>query len=189
MRSLTTPLRDATGLVVAVVLVTIAVTSHAHAARAPLSVADIEARGAQIFADTDTDGDGLVTEAEFASVERGENRRGPGARGPGKRWQHSSPEASAEQRLNIEDQLFDQLDADGDEMLSREEFSIARQRAARESIGRAQAFARLDENADGVLSPDEFPPMRLAKLDTDGDGEVSREELKHRRGNQYHNGG
>lgn len=188
MRSLTTILTTIAGFVIAVILLTVAASIHAETPRAPISVADIEARGAQIFADTDTDGNGLVTEAEFASVERGAHRRGPGARGHGKRWQRSSPEGSAEHRLNMEDQLFDQLDADGDEMLSREEFSMAKQRAARKSVGRAQAFARLDENADGVLSPDEFPAMRLAQLDTDGDGEVSREELEHRRGNQYHNG-
>jgi Ca2+-binding EF-hand superfamily protein len=176
------------GSLAAAILLTAAATSHAQTPRAPLSVADIEARGAQIFADADTDGDGLITEAEFASVERRENRRGPGAKGPGRRRQHLSSEASAEHRLHMEDQLFDQLDADDDEMLSREEFSIANQRAARETIGRAWAFARLDENDDGVLSPDEFPPRRLAQLDTNGDGELSREELNQRRHFSNHNG-
>lgn len=48
-------------------------------------------------------------------------------------------------------------------------------------VPRQQArFARLDQNVDGYLTPDEFPkrnPQRIAALDGDGDGRVSRSEL------------
>jgi len=47
--------------------------------------------------------------------------------------------------------------------------------------GPAQIFQRLDKNGDGKLTKDELPPRmaeRFSKADADGDGAITREELK-----------
>ena len=84
------------------------------------------------------------------------------------------------------------LDANADGVVSFEEVQAQRQRH-REERARAR-FARLDRDGDGEVSVAEFEARgeRLfEKLDADGDGEVSREEFRaahrgHRRG--HHDG-
>ena len=73
---------------------------------------------------------------------------------------------------------FETADSDGDGQLSADEYGDmpATLKAARQR----EMFARLDGNEDGVLTPEEFPSMvsRLQALDADGDGLVTREEMR-----------
>ena len=61
-----------------------------------------------------------------------------------------------------------------------DEFDHERQIAVRESLMKARVFDHLDADANGVLSQSEFPAhaARLRGLDVDGNGEVSRDELR-----------
>jgi Ca2+-binding EF-hand superfamily protein len=88
---------------------------------------------------------------------------------------------ASERATALDDALFAALDIDGDGTLSRTEFSHEALSSARRDQMKARMFERLDENADGYLSPTEFPPGRLAALDADGNGEISRDELRARR--------
>lgn len=72
--------------------------------------------------------------------------------------------------------VFDALDADGDQKITREEF----RRAAE------QAFRQADKNSDGVIDTQEFAaidpanPQRFKDLDVNGDGRLDKEEYKAR---------
>ena len=167
---------------------------------ASIDLAELGAADEKRFARADADGDGLVSEEEFAALdprqlaagfrqrgERGQRgRQGGGAAG---RKPAADREAvrqrAAERRAEVEkrrqaarDREFETGDADGDGQLSVEEYRQipATARAARQR----QMFARLDENSDGALTPEEFPSAvaRLKSLDADGDGLVTREELR-----------
>ena len=151
-------------------------SAMARPPQAPIDVAELEAHAAEAFAGADTDSDGLVTPEEFAAMERPKRRQG------GHHARRNTDEQTSEQRSARRqahsDQLFDQLDSDGDDFLSRDEYSAENQRAARKSLGSQRMFERLDADDDGVLTLDEFPPSRMARLDIDGDGTITTEELR-----------
>ena len=158
----------------------------------PISVEAIEARGAEVFARGDADGDGMITPAEFAAQapgrdghgKHGARRHGPGHPPPHARAHGDLDPAEREAHLErmrthraaMDAALFDALDGDG--ALDRAEFSSEAIAAARRSMMQENRFARLDGNEDGVLTPDEFPPRRIGGLDADGDGEITRDELR-----------
>ena len=142
-----------------------------------VSIERLETRAAERFAKADADGDGRVTAEEFAAVRmdrrgrRGEDARRDGRRGDGQRDRRRS-------RGLFEDGAFDAADADGDGKLSREEWREL-PRAARDAA-RERMFARMDDNGDGVLEAAEFAPNveRLRALDADGDGRLTRREMR-----------
>ncbi|MFA8386526.1 MAG: EF-hand domain-containing protein [Pelagibaca sp.] len=107
-------------------------------------------RRAQVFAELDTDGDGVVSAEEFAN--------------PPSRFEIADANkdglVSADELAALSQQRSEQriarmitrMDTDGDGALSEEEFA-ARQGAAR-------MFDRLDANEDGAISEEEFAEMR-----------------------------
>ena len=141
--------------------------------RGPVSIADLEARSAERFSAMDSDGDERISAAEFAAADlrrgaflhRGHHR---------KRW-------GGRAGLN-----FDDIDADSDGSISREELDAA-SRAGNGDAGKPdkaamkeKLFARLDADQDGFLSQAEFgkPVERLRALDANGDGQVDRDERR-----------
>lgn len=146
-----------------------------------VSIEALESRAAERFAKADADGDGRVTPEEFAAVRmdrrgrRGEDARRDGRRGDGPRDRRRSRGPFGPFG---EDALFDAADADGDGNLSREEWREL-PRAAR-GAARERMFARMDDNGDGVLEAGEFGPdvERLRALDADGDGRLTRREMR-----------
>jgi Ca2+-binding EF-hand superfamily protein len=120
------------------------------------------------FASLDTDGDGQLSEAELDSLPGRRNRTGA-------------------------DRLA-RLDTDGDGYVSQDELEQARQHMRSGKGGKHGGrpdFESLDTNADELLSADELDQLpsrggrsgadRLARLDSDDDGYVSREELEQAR--------
>lgn len=142
-----------------------------------VSIETLESRAAERFAKADADGDGRVTPEEFAAVgmdrrgRRGEDARRDGRRGDGPRDRRRS-------RGPFGDGAFDAADADGDGNLSRDEWRELPRAVA--EAARERMFARMDDNGDGVLEAAEFAPNveRLRALDADGDGRLTRREMR-----------
>ncbi len=164
--------------------------SHPHGSEFPISIADMEAGAASAFTQADSDGDGDVSPEEFAAVDparRGmekRNHRGrhrPRGRGDdiarNDRWDGA---ARGAHRMEAQADLFAALDTDGNGELSAEEFSPENHQAARKTLMHNKMFARMDTDGNGGLSPDEFPghTRRLSALDSNEDGEVTRNELR-----------
>ncbi len=162
--------------------------------RFPISVAEIDAHRTEIFANVDSNGDGLVSAEEFAAAEMPRHPRGGHHRQKGPRGDRGEPteEMLAKRdaaRAAMEENLFHSLDADSDGAISREEFSTEAMHEARKASRKAKMFERTDVNGDGYLSPEEFPPRHLANLDVNGDGEITRDELPERPGGRSWGGG
>ena len=163
------------------------------------------------FAAADADGDGRVSADEFAAIDprrlfadmrsdgdrqrRGDRRVRPRTesrvrprtenRGADREAIRERMEqrraAVAERRQETRAREFDTADADGDGQLSAEEYKDmpANLKAAQQR----SVFERLDTNSDDMLSPEEFPrvAVRLQALDADGDGLVTRKEMRGRK--------
>lgn len=102
------------------------------------------------FAHLDADGNGEVTEEEFAAAERPHHRRGAD-RG----WPGMGDKPTAEQRAAHQQALFEALDADSGGCVSSEEFAALHE--VRTAMIKAHMFERMDRNSDGVITPDELP--------------------------------
>ena len=152
--------------------------------RFPISVAELDARRAEVFANVDSNGDGLISAEEFAAAEMPRHPRGGHHKRKGQRDERGAPteEMITERGEAMEENLFHSLDADNDGVISREEFSTEAMQEARRASRKTQIFERSDSDGDGFLSPDEFPPRRLSSLDANGDGEITRDELPDRPG-------
>ena len=156
-----------------------------------IAIEDLETRAARRFAEADADGDGRVTLEEFAAAappRRGRrdgdrDRRGRGGDGHRHRRHHHGH--------GVDDAAFEAADVDGDGKLTREELGELRKatRAAHREERRERVFARMDDNDDGVLDASEYGPnmQRLRALDADGDGRLTRGEM--REGRKRHRGG
>lgn len=150
--------------------------------RFPLTVESMDAKRAEVFATIDTNGDGLISAEEFDAHEPAHRagRRSSGSErdGGARKRTHHRPQLSQEQIAAMDESLFHRLDGNGDSVLSRDEFSQEAIVAARRDLMKERIFAHADQNEDGYLSPDEFPPRRLSEMDTNADGEVTRDELR-----------
>ena len=161
----------------------------------PIDLSELQAAEEKRFAAADTDGDGLVSAEEFAAVDPRQlsggmrMQRDRGDRAPDReaiRQRMEQRRAAIEERLAQHDKRrqeartrdFETVDADGDGQLSADEYRDMR--ATARASRQREMFARLDENDDGALTPEEFPSMvdRLRALDADGDGLVTRDEMR-----------
>ncbi len=85
----------------------------------------------------------------------------------------------SEQELQSRGQArFAEADSNGDGMLDMDELTAAAQRAAADKL--AKLLERKDTNGDGMLSMEEMTPpnadRRFAQADSNGDGMISAEE-------------
>ncbi len=144
--------------------------------RGPISISEVEQETEQRFVKLDTNGDDQITADEFDAAEM----HRPGRRGPMSRRFHGDGPDRELRHAEIEAEVFAELDADGNGELSQDEYSAENQRAAKKAVMQQHMFSRMDQNDDGVIDRDEFrePAKRLTELDTDGNGEVTRDELR-----------
>ncbi len=160
-------------------------------AKRGVAIEELEARAARRFARVDADGDGRITAEEFAASRMDRRGRRDGdADGRPRRGGERRDGRRRGDRFGgspFGERAFDAADADGDGQLSREEWREL-PRAAR-AAARERMFARLDANDDGGLDADEFgrDMARLKALDADGDGRLTRSEM--RDGRKRHRGG
>ena len=169
---------------------------RAHPGHHEINLAQLEERLTERFASLDGDSDGRVTETEFLSAERPagdaadgrrhrfrshnfHSREGERAR---RHFKSMDPEQRAERRAQMNAQLFNTLDTDGDGQLSATEFDEApnARKALRKESHRKARFAKLDTNDDAAITEDEMLERlnRLRELDSNADGSVDREELR-----------
>ena len=159
----------------------------------PIDLSELQAAEEKRFAAADTDGDGLVSAEEFAALGPRElsagmrlqgDRQGPGREAVRQRMEQRRAEIEErlakreKRRREARTRDFETADADGDGQLSADEYSDMP--ATVSATRQREQFARLDENGDGVLTPEEFPSRvdRLRALDADGDGLVTRDEMR-----------
>lgn len=159
----------------------------------PIALEEIQARQARHFDTLDQNNDETVTLAEFETspgLERMEHRRHGGRRMHDKRMhdKHSQRlrpaqrEQRKEMRKAAEQELFVILDTNNDGSLSQQEHT-ARSRDTIKLARKRAAFAQLDSDKDGVLTINELPSRleRLNEADSNGDGQVTRKEMRHLR--------
>ena len=179
-----------TAIVVAIAFMTVSNVSAAEErqVRFPISIADVEARTNAKFTAADSNMDGLLSSEEFAQLRlerpgaksRGpvEKRNGkPGKRGPIKR------QRAAEQkqiRAAAAKEMFKLLDTNADGVIDANEYTQVNNRQLKRRAHKRAAFAQHDVNNDGFLAPSEMPSpvVRLQRLDTNGDGQVSKREMR-----------
>lgn len=157
-----------------------------------IDLANVEQKVAARQAKVDTNGDGSISEAEFLAAEggpmgrpghhpggfRGHRGPPPDAMGPMPRHR-GGPDFDIDFEA-VEDDIFNQLDADDNASLSRQEFSRENLEAAHRTVFRTHLFKQMDANGDGALTTDEMPsPLEhLRKMDSNGDGKITREERR-----------
>ena len=135
-----------------ITLMTAAVLSATPAdERFPIPVEELEARRTALFAETDLNGDGLVSASEFDAGSRHDavSAHSPGGFHPHRdRLEQSSWSAERAghwrtgRTAELDAQIFEALDLDADGFLSSNEFSHAAMAEARRSIMKSRIFDR-----------------------------------------------
>ena len=155
-----------------------AMSANAHDGSAAINLDELKAAAQERFAAADADGDGAVSSSEFEAADITPEPRF-GRQGRGGPWQFRGP-GRGDNRAEV----FVEADTDDDEQLSKAEFEAVPDAVRR--LAKRRLFNRLDENDDEFLSSDEFSPRynRLAALDANSDGQVTRDEMprRYRRG-------
>jgi Ca2+-binding EF-hand superfamily protein len=157
--------------------------------RFPISIDKVQSHTEARFAKLDSDGNGALNAQEFEAGQayagarhckgkRHSERRTRGHHQHGAR-RHTSPEQRAEMKAAVDAELFGILDADDNGQISAMEFASNSHENRRLAQRRAM-FKRLDADGSGTLSITEMPsPVdHLRAADTDGDGEVTRAEMR-----------
>ena len=140
----------------------------------PIDLEELKTQADAAFAAADTDGDGIVSSAEFEAADVRPER--PGARDRRKPRPFLGRGDDGDRRTEV----FAEADANDDGQLSEAEFEALPE--AMRALGKRRLFARLDDNEDSSLSTDEFPSAynRMAPLDANSDGQITRDELPRR---------
>ena len=179
-----------TAIVVAIAFMTVSNVSAAEErqVRFPISIANVEARTNAKFTGADSNMDGLLSSAEFAQlrlVQRGAKSRGRLEKRNGKAGKGGpiNRQRAAEQkqiRAAAAKEMFKLLDTNADGVIDADEYTRADSRKLRHQAHKRAAFAQHDVNNDGFLAPSEMPSpvVRLQRLDTNGDGQVSKREMR-----------
>ena len=179
-----------TAIVVAIAFMTVSNVSAAEErqVRFPISIANVEARTNAKFTGADSNMDGLLSSEEFAQLRLEQ----PGAKSRGRLEKHNgnagkggpiNRQRAAEQkqiRAAAAKEMFKLLDTNADGVIDADEYTRADSRKLRHQAHKRAAFAQHDVNNDGFLAPSEMPSpvVRLQRLDTNGDGQVSKREMR-----------
>lgn len=179
-----------TAIVVAIAFMTVSNVSAAEErqVRFPISIADVEARANAKFTGADSNMDGLLSSEEFAQLrleERGAKSRGRlekrnGNAGKGGPINRQRAAEQKQIRAAAAKEMFKLLDTNADGVIDADEYTRADSRKLRHQAHKRAAFAQHDVNNDGFLAPSEMPSpvVRLQRLDTNGDGQVSKREMR-----------
>jgi hypothetical protein len=180
-------------IIAIVVAITAMIMSSVSAAeerqvRFPISIADVEARTNAKFTGADSNMDGLISSEEFTQLRRERPGAKPGGslekrkRKAGKGGPINRQRAAEQKQIRAAaaKEMFKLLDTNADGVIDADEYSQADGRRLRHQAHKRATFAHLDANNDSFLAPDEMPSpvARLRQLDTNGDGQVSKREMR-----------
>ena len=159
----------------------------------PVVIAQIEEAAQERLRAADQDGNGILFIEEFQTMKTrqsharlGEDRRTRKHSGK-KRQRHQkrghrkmTKEARAEMQTKIAAITYQLLNSDQNGSVSETEYAAANHLQIRRAAGSQVVFASLDKDRDGLLSPTEVPTAvnRLRTMDEDGDGTVTRKEMR-----------
>ena len=156
--------------------------------RFPISIADVEARTNAKFTGADTNMDGLLSSEEFAQLRleqpgaksRGRLEKRNGKAGKGGPINRQRAAEQKQIRAAAAKEMFKLLDTNADGVIDANEYTQVNNRKLKRRAHKRAAFAQHDVNNDGFLAPSEMPSpvVRLQRLDTNGDGQVSKREMR-----------
>jgi hypothetical protein len=150
----------------------------------PIAVSDLQAKQEARMQQIDTDGNGSIDMTEFENAKQPRHRGGRHGRGD----MHG--EGREGLREAVEAEMFGLLDSNGDGTLSRQEHAGATHEIRHLARKRAM-FKHLDADQNGMLSAQELPELaaRLAAADSDGDGKITKAEMRAYRKSHDHKRG